>query len=362
MIEERYFSPNKLYDKILNLNKFVNVSIIGKSVQKKPIYLLKLGSGSRNILFWSQMHGNETTTTKALFDYISWLMLKTNKDYLRFFSFYIIPQLNPDGAKLYTRNNYSDIDLNRDALKLSQPESSCLVNLYKKINPEFCFNLHGQKTAYSVGMSNKSAVVSYLAPSISYDNQINEARRRSILLIISLFKKLNIDIKGHISRYKDDFNENCMGDYFTINNTPTILIEAGHFPNDYKREITKKYILKSLIYSTILLYDEDYLKNSIDDYFKIPENNEKFVDLILSGVTIIDNGKIYKDQTLALNYNESLKNGKIHFNPYFVSFGKKLNYFGHKYINLNNEKTNSFNFKLGFPLKKDEITDLLSIK
>ena len=51
-----------------------------------------------------------------------------------------------------------------------------------------------------------------------------------------------------------------------------------------------------------------------------------------------------------------------HFNPYFVSFGKKLNYFGHKYINLNNEKTNSFNFKLGFPLKKDEITDLLSIK
>ena len=92
------------------------------------------------------------------------------------------------------------------------------------------------------------------------------------------------------------------------------------------------------------------------------ENNEKFVDLILSGVTIIDNGKIYNDQTLALNYNESLKNGKIHFNPYFVSFGKKLNYFGHKYINLNNEKTNSFNFKLGFPLKKDEITDLLSIK
>ena len=58
----------------------------------------------------------------------------------------------------------------------------------------------------------------------------------------------------------------------------------------------------------------------------------------------------------------SLKKGKIHFNPYFVSFGKKLNYFGHKYIDLNYEKTNSFNFKLGFPLKKDEISDLLSIK
>ena len=132
--------------------------------------------------------------------------------------------------------------------------------------------------------------------------------------------------------------------------------------NDYKREITKKYILKSLIYSSIFLYDEDYLKNSIDDYFKIPKNNEKFVDLIVTGATIIENRKIYKDQTLALNYSESLKKEKIHFNPYFVSFGKKLNYFGHKYINFKNEKTSSFNFKLGFPLKKDEITDLLSIK
>ena len=362
MFKERYISPKKLYEYIVNLDKSVNVKIIGKSVQKRPIYQLKIGSGSKNILLWSQMHGNETTTTKALFDFIPWLISKNNKDYLKRFTFYIIPQLNPDGAKLYTRNNFNNIDLNRDAIKLSQPESKCLINLYNEINPDFCFNLHGQRTIYSVGDSQKSAVISFLAPSISYNNQINKAREKSILLIISLFNDLDVHISGHISRYKDDFNENCMGDHFTTNNTPTILIEAGHYPNDYKREITKKYVLKTLIFSTSSLFNKKYLNNSVNDYFKIPENKEKFVDLIISGVTIDNNGTKHKDQMLALNYKESVKKGKIYFTPYFVSFGKKLNCYAHKFIDFSKENNNTFSFKLDFPLKKRELSDLLLTK
>ena len=80
-----YFSI--FYEYIVNLDKSVNVKIIGKSVQKRPIYQLKIGSGSKNILLWSQMHGNETTTTKALFDFIPWLISKNNKDYLKRFTF-----------------------------------------------------------------------------------------------------------------------------------------------------------------------------------------------------------------------------------------------------------------------------------
>ena len=361
MFEERYISPKKLYDYIVNLDKSINVKIIGKSVQKRPIYQLKIGSGSKIILLWSQMHGNETTTTKALFDFIPWLTSKSNKEYIKSFTFYIIPQLNPDGAELYTRNNFNDVDLNRDAIKLSQPESKCLINLYNEINPDFCFNLHGQRTIYSVGDSEKSAVISFLAPSISYNNKINKAREKSILLIISLFNELNTHILGHISRYKDDFNENCMGDHFTANNTPTILIEAGHYPNDYKREVTKKHVLNTLIFSTLSLSNEKYLNNLVNDYFNIPENKEKFVDLILSGVTIDNKGKKHKDQMLALNYKESVKKGKIYFTPYFVSFGKKLNCYGHKFIDFSEVNNNIFSFKLGFPIKKSELTDLLLI-
>ena len=47
--------------------------IIGQSVNRKPIYKLQFGTGKIKILMWSQMHGNESTTTKALFDFIHFL-------------------------------------------------------------------------------------------------------------------------------------------------------------------------------------------------------------------------------------------------------------------------------------------------
>ena len=40
---------------------------------QRPIYGLKLGEGSHKVLAWSQMHGNETTTTKACLDLVEYL-------------------------------------------------------------------------------------------------------------------------------------------------------------------------------------------------------------------------------------------------------------------------------------------------
>jgi len=363
MLKERYFSPKKINNSIKKLPESIDKDIIGKSVQNKPIYLLRIGSGPKNILIWSQMHGNETTTTKALFEFIPWLTSKENLRICNNFTFYIIPQLNPDGAELYTRNNFNDIDLNRDGANISQPESKCLINIYNSINPFFCFNLHGQRPIYSVGKSSKSSTISFLAPSIDISNGVNNAREKSMLLIVSLFNKLSDDISGHISRYKDDYNPNCIGDFFSTNNTPTVLIEAGHYPNDYKREITKKYIFDSLRYSTLFLYSEEYLNNSLDNYFKIPENEEKFVDIIFSGVTILSRGEKFINQMVAFQYKETLiNNGKINFTPHFVSFGSKLHYNAHKKIDLSNKKNNFIQFKINFPLQNKELNDLLIIK
>jgi len=43
--------------------------VIGHSVLGKPIYKYIVGNGATRIFMWSQMHGNESTTTKALFDF-----------------------------------------------------------------------------------------------------------------------------------------------------------------------------------------------------------------------------------------------------------------------------------------------------
>ena len=48
-----------------------NVTQIGLSEEKRPIMQLKIGNGAKKILFWSQMHGNESTGTKGLFDFFN---------------------------------------------------------------------------------------------------------------------------------------------------------------------------------------------------------------------------------------------------------------------------------------------------
>src|SRR5690606_38901597 len=77
----------------------------------------------------------------------------------------VIPILNPDGARAYTRINANEMDLNRDAQALTQPESKVLRAVFDAFKPNFCYNLHGQRTIFSAGNTNKSAVVSFLSPS-----------------------------------------------------------------------------------------------------------------------------------------------------------------------------------------------------
>ena len=57
----------KVFQKIKNSNK-LSVHKIGASEENRSIYQIDIGNGPKKILMWSQMHGNEVTTTKALFD------------------------------------------------------------------------------------------------------------------------------------------------------------------------------------------------------------------------------------------------------------------------------------------------------
>ena len=83
-------------------------------------------------------------------------------NYLKKISLHVIPILNPDGALNYTMTNFNGIDLNRDALVLSQPESILLNKMYHSINPHFCFNLHGQRTIFAAGNRNNTFRTRYM--------------------------------------------------------------------------------------------------------------------------------------------------------------------------------------------------------
>lgn len=329
-IRGRYITLDSIEPLLHKLNTNNQLSIIGKSVLGKTIYSYKIGEGKTRIFLWSQMHGNESTTTKALFDFLNVLHSGSElaQKLLNTFTFCAIPMLNPDGATLYTRENANKVDLNRDSQALTQPESKLLRDTFEVFKPDYCFNLHDQRTIFGVSDTGKPATLSFLAPSYNEEREINESRLKAINLIASINEVLQEYLPNQIGRFDDSFNINCIGDTFQYLGVPTLLFEAGHFANDYQREETRKYVFMALISSFIILSENVIVSNRIDKYLNIPQNKVVFYDLMYKNIKINYDG-IEIITNFAAQYKEELIENQICFNAYVSQIGDLENYFGH---------------------------------
>ncbi len=349
----RYITLEHIEPILLELNTSNQLQTIGFSVNKKPIYSYTIGFGKIKILMWSQMHGNESTTTKAVFDLLNLLhsgselanSLQNN------FTFCIIPMLNPDGAKLYTRENINRIDLNRDFKDLSQPESTILMSIFKEFNPNYCYNMHDQRTIYGAGNTAKPATVSFLAPSYNQNRDFNETRFKAVAVIVAMNKVLQQFIPEQIGRFDDEYNDNCAGDNFQKLGISTILFEAGHFQCDYDREMTRKYIFIALLSGFLFLEqkkDNENVKN-YEKYLRIPQNKLNFYDFIYKNVQISFDG-IKKSINFAAQYEEVLENNEIKFKSRIIKIGDLENSYGHVEFDAEDKQ---YSDKDGFEPKLD---------
>ena len=329
-VQGRYLTLEAILPILKKHNTNNQVKHVGNSVQERPIYTYQIGTGKTKIFLWSQMHGNESTTTKALLDFINLLNSETElaKMLLESFTFLAIPILNPDGAYLYTRENANKVDLNRDAQDLTQPESLVLRGVFEVFQPDYCFNLHDQRTIFGVADSGKPATVSFLAPSYNEERDINATRLDAIRVINNINSVLQNYIPGQVGRFDDSFNINCIGDTFQSLGVPTILFEAGHFPDDYLREETRKYIFISLLVSFTTLSENDIVDNEISQYLNIPQNKVVFYDFMYKNIKInYDGNEIITN--FAVQYKEELIDGKVNFKAYIAAIENLDSYFGH---------------------------------
>lgn len=329
-IQGRYITLEAIEPLLKKFNTDNQVQVIGKSVLEKPIYKYEIGHGKIRIFMWSQMHGNESTTTKGLFDFLN--VLNSGSDFalqlLNTFTFCCIPMLNPDGAELYTRENANKIDLNRDSQNLTQPESRLLRETFETFKPDYCYNLHDQRTIFGVGDTGKPATLSFLAPAYNEEREVNESRMKAINLIAGMNEVLQKYIPNQVGRFDDSFNINCIGDTFQNIGVPTVLFEAGHFQDDYEREETRKYVFVALVSGFELLSENDIVDNGIGKYLNISQNKVVFYDLMYKNVKInYDGNEIITN--FAAQYKEELVDGKICFNAYIMQIGDLENHFGH---------------------------------
>lgn len=336
----RYLPPGQIDLAEKSLKNFVEIKTIGLSVLGKPIKYYKLGNGSIQILAWSQMHGNESTPTKAVFDMLHFLK-QTDKFELADFllkniTFHLIPMLNPDGAESYTRVNANQVDLNRDAQELSQPESRVLQALYKQVRPDFCFNLHDQRTIFSAGAHPKPATLSFLTPAADADRSISDERKKSMRVIAHIDQTLQKELHGQIGRYSDAYNINCAGDTFQSLGTPTLLFEAGHFQDDYTREKTRYFVFSALLAATECIAKNQWDNLDYNTYFDIPENQQLFFDILIRNISVEDNNKV----DMGILYREILDNEQLSLVAFVEKVGDLSGFFGHKTFDLKSSGIN----------------------
>lgn len=319
----------------LDLN-FPDKMLLGKSFLGKDIFCLKMGRGKKQIIIWSQMHGNESTGTRAMLDVFS-LLSHQNKEFedlLNEVTIHFIPMLNPDGSTLYTRRNACGVDLNRDFIQEASPEIRLLKEYVDEIQPQFLFNLHDQRSIFNVGNLNEPATLAFLAPSADVERSLNDDRIASMSVIDYMYKELKEVIPNKIARFSDEFYPTSTGDNFMKLGFPTILFEAGHFPLDYNRN----YVRKMNALAILLALDKISEGNLVDigTYFEIPENNKRFLDVILRNVLVKSN-ESESLLDIGIYFEEKLNptSREIEFISRIEEIGDLSTYFGHREIDKN---------------------------
>jgi len=334
-ITGRWITLEQILPIIRSIKFNLKIELAGSSYQNRDIYDLEFGKGKVKIVIWTQMHGNESTGTKALFDFFNFLEnpgdLSDLKDQiLNNCTIKCIPMLNPDGAQVYSRLNAQKIDLNRDFIDKKASESKLLQKIVKGFQPDYCFNMHDQRTIFSVGKNSNPATISFLAPSEEKKRKITSGRKETMEVIVSMNNFLQNVIPDQVGRYTDEFYPTATGDNFQKIGYNTILVESGHYKNDYQREMTRKYTFFSLLQGLYFISD-DTEKCDYKVYFDIPDNEKNYLDILLKDV-------IYQGKKIDIGilFEEKLQEKKLHFIPRVDKIENLSKYRANRTINSSN--------------------------
>jgi hypothetical protein len=131
-------------------NTLLSLKSIGQSVEGRDIPALfisadKLFGSQRDkkpvVLIFCQQHGDEPSGKEAALILARELMGQ-KKTILKDMDVILIPQMNPDGAEKNQRKNAHDMDLNRNHVILSEPETQALHHLFREWMPQVTLDVH----------------------------------------------------------------------------------------------------------------------------------------------------------------------------------------------------------------------------
>lgn len=150
------------YLRSLATHEYVHMFEIGRSVENRPIWALQVGPGEaeypnqkRSVLFTAGMHGDEPGPREGALQFIRDLV---NPKVITYDKIHmvavVVPTLNPDRI-MDTRNNANNVNLNRDFLDYTQPESQALRSLMQSPDHDFVAFIDAHNGGYGNAVSTR---------------------------------------------------------------------------------------------------------------------------------------------------------------------------------------------------------------
>lgn len=283
---------------------------IGRSMNGRAIRAITFGSGPTTVLLWSQMHGDESTSSMALADIFAFLAANDPspiRDHLRdSLTITFVPMLNPDGAELFQRQNAAGIDVNRDARRLSTPEARALKAIRDRLKPEFGFNLHDQNARTRAGRDGPQVAIALLAPAFNESRSYNEVRSRARLVAAGIARTLAAEIPGRVAVYDDTFNPRAFGDLIQQWGTSAVLIESGVLPDDPEKQRLRGITGSAILTALDAIATGSYATEDTASYEVLPRNTGGAVDVLILGGQLVLPGHPPLRADIALNFDEAV--------------------------------------------------------
>ena len=127
----------------------IKSEVITKSVEGRELFAVYFSKdvfgkdeSKIKILIFAQQHGNEQSGKEGSLLLIYELLKPENYYLFDKIDFCLIPQMNPDGSEKNQRRNGNRMDLNRNHLILTEPETKALHKLFDKYLFEVTMDVH----------------------------------------------------------------------------------------------------------------------------------------------------------------------------------------------------------------------------
>ncbi len=180
----------------LGATKGIQVERVAVSPHGRKISAVKISADSAfgtnpsklRMLIFAQQHGDEPSGKEALTLLIAKFASGQNSRWTENMDILIVPQMNPDGAELHQRRTSDSIDLNRNHVLLTSPETKGLHNLFNRWMPEVTVDIHeytSGKEWYDSGMVKTGDVQLGMLTHPSTPDRIRQLQHQNIFPFVA---------------------------------------------------------------------------------------------------------------------------------------------------------------------------------